>query len=138
MVLAPTIDLDVIAHNTQGYSGADLQAIMYNAHLDVVQSSLSVSNGQALSAHGEAAHAQGKAKGKGKAKANGDVPHKPTIKPRRLWKQVAPSEQVDDPEAVRRVSICILMWVLAERDPARRPHGRLGDGPERTRRLPDG
>nr|ODO01145.1 peroxin-1 [Cryptococcus depauperatus CBS 7855] len=38
--LGRDVDLEVIANETEGYSGADLQAVVYNAHLDVVHSSL--------------------------------------------------------------------------------------------------
>ncbi|KII85002.1 hypothetical protein PLICRDRAFT_350537 [Plicaturopsis crispa FD-325 SS-3] len=39
--LAPTVDLDAIARATEGFSGADLQALVYNAHLEVVHASIS-------------------------------------------------------------------------------------------------
>ncbi|KIJ51215.1 hypothetical protein M422DRAFT_223669 [Sphaerobolus stellatus SS14] len=38
--LAPDIDLDYYAEATEGFSGADLQALIYNAHLEVVHSTL--------------------------------------------------------------------------------------------------
>lgn len=34
------MDLDALAHLTEGYSGADLQALLYNAHLEVVHESI--------------------------------------------------------------------------------------------------
>lgn len=34
------MEIDEIAAATEGYSGADLQALMYNAHLEVVHSSI--------------------------------------------------------------------------------------------------
>ncbi|KAH7873102.1 P-loop containing nucleoside triphosphate hydrolase protein, partial [Lentinula edodes] len=34
--LAPSVDLDEIEQATEGFSGADLQALIYNAHLEVV------------------------------------------------------------------------------------------------------
>ncbi|EGO02902.1 hypothetical protein SERLA73DRAFT_102940 [Serpula lacrymans var. lacrymans S7.3] len=40
MILSPEVDLDEIALATDGYSGADLQALVYNAHLEVVHESL--------------------------------------------------------------------------------------------------
>ncbi|KAJ8696655.1 Peroxisome biosynthesis protein pex1 [Pleurotus ostreatus] len=39
--LAPSVDLDEIAEATEGYSGADLQALLYNAHLEVVHQAIS-------------------------------------------------------------------------------------------------
>ncbi|KAJ3562418.1 hypothetical protein NP233_g9586 [Leucocoprinus birnbaumii] len=38
--LSPSVDLDILAEQTEGYSGADLQAVMYNAHLEVVHESI--------------------------------------------------------------------------------------------------
>ncbi|EKM80755.1 hypothetical protein AGABI1DRAFT_105706 [Agaricus bisporus var. burnettii JB137-S8] len=38
--LSPTVDLDNLAARTEGYSGADLQALLYNAHLEVVHESI--------------------------------------------------------------------------------------------------
>ncbi|KAJ7128978.1 P-loop containing nucleoside triphosphate hydrolase protein [Mycena crocata] len=38
--LSPTVEIEDIAAATQGYSGADLQALLYNAHLEVVHSSI--------------------------------------------------------------------------------------------------
>ncbi|KAF8170325.1 P-loop containing nucleoside triphosphate hydrolase protein [Mycena galopus ATCC 62051] len=40
VVLSPSVDMDEIAAATEGYSGADLQALLYNAHLEVVHSSI--------------------------------------------------------------------------------------------------
>ncbi|KAK0486176.1 P-loop containing nucleoside triphosphate hydrolase protein [Armillaria novae-zelandiae] len=42
VTLAPTVDLDEIAHATEGFSGADLQALVYNANLEVVHSTISM------------------------------------------------------------------------------------------------
>ena len=36
LTLAPSVDLDEIARLTEGFSGADLQALVYNAHLEVI------------------------------------------------------------------------------------------------------
>ncbi|KAJ7874791.1 P-loop containing nucleoside triphosphate hydrolase protein [Mycena olivaceomarginata] len=41
VALSPSVEIDEIAAATEGYSGADLQALMYNAHLEVVHSSIS-------------------------------------------------------------------------------------------------
>ncbi|KAF7375905.1 putative peroxisomal biogenesis AAA ATPase pex1 [Mycena sanguinolenta] len=40
VTLSPSVDIDEIAAATAGYSGADLQALLYNAHLEVVHSSI--------------------------------------------------------------------------------------------------
>ncbi|KAJ7497026.1 P-loop containing nucleoside triphosphate hydrolase protein [Mycena latifolia] len=40
VVLSPSVQLEEIAAATEGYSGADLQALLYNAHLEVVHSSI--------------------------------------------------------------------------------------------------
>ena len=36
MSISDAVDLRAIAEETEGYSGADLQAVLYNAHLDVI------------------------------------------------------------------------------------------------------
>jgi hypothetical protein len=38
--VSPSISWGEIAESTQGFSGADLQALIYNAHLEVVHSSI--------------------------------------------------------------------------------------------------
>lgn len=38
--MAPDVDLNHYVEVTEGFSGADLQALIYNAHLEVVHSSL--------------------------------------------------------------------------------------------------
>ncbi|KJA20005.1 hypothetical protein HYPSUDRAFT_204070 [Hypholoma sublateritium FD-334 SS-4] len=40
MAVGPSVDFDEIASRTAGFSGADLQALMYNAHLDVIHASI--------------------------------------------------------------------------------------------------
>ncbi|THH28835.1 hypothetical protein EUX98_g5355 [Antrodiella citrinella] len=40
LTLSRSTDLSVIASETEGYSGADLQALLYNAHLDVIHETL--------------------------------------------------------------------------------------------------
>ncbi|KZT19828.1 AAA-domain-containing protein [Neolentinus lepideus HHB14362 ss-1] len=40
VAVAPTVDWAEIARETEGFSGADLQALVYNAHLDVVHASI--------------------------------------------------------------------------------------------------
>ncbi|EIW73576.1 hypothetical protein TREMEDRAFT_67430 [Tremella mesenterica DSM 1558] len=41
IILDHSVDLEHIAHETVGYSGADLQAVIYNAHLEVMETILS-------------------------------------------------------------------------------------------------
>lgn len=38
--ILPSVDLAEVAAATDGYSGADLQALVYNAHLEVIHTSL--------------------------------------------------------------------------------------------------
>ncbi|TFY68057.1 hypothetical protein EVG20_g3702 [Dentipellis fragilis] len=38
--ISPSVDFASLAEMTEGYSGADLQALLYNAHLDVVHASI--------------------------------------------------------------------------------------------------
>lgn len=41
MAIAPSVDLAELAHETEGFSGADLQALVYNAHLEVIHDTIS-------------------------------------------------------------------------------------------------
>ena len=40
MAISSLVDFDQVAAETEGFSGADLQALLYNAHLDVIRSSI--------------------------------------------------------------------------------------------------
>ncbi|KIK41964.1 hypothetical protein CY34DRAFT_84427 [Suillus luteus UH-Slu-Lm8-n1] len=40
LTLAPSVDFDKLASITKGFSGADLQALVYNAHLEVVHAAI--------------------------------------------------------------------------------------------------
>jgi SpoVK/Ycf46/Vps4 family AAA+-type ATPase len=40
LTLAPSVDFDELAYMTEGFSGADLQALVYNAHLEVVHATI--------------------------------------------------------------------------------------------------
>jgi peroxin-1 len=40
LVIAPDVDFAEVASKTEGFSGADLQALLYNAHLDVIHSAV--------------------------------------------------------------------------------------------------
>ncbi|KAI0665466.1 AAA-domain-containing protein [Trametes maxima] len=43
VAVAPTVDLAALAEEAEGFSGADLQALMYNAHLEVIHDTISAS-----------------------------------------------------------------------------------------------
>ena len=57
--VAPNVDWDALAEATEGFSGADLQALVYNAHLEAITSSLETSKNSS------------DRKGKGKAREDG-------------------------------------------------------------------
>ncbi|KAF8160874.1 P-loop containing nucleoside triphosphate hydrolase protein [Crassisporium funariophilum] len=40
LAVSPSVDFEQIAGKTEGFSGADLQALLYNAHLDVIHASI--------------------------------------------------------------------------------------------------
>lgn len=42
--VSPFVDLDEVAAATDGFSGADLQALIYNAHLEVIHASLATTS----------------------------------------------------------------------------------------------
>ena len=78
-----SIDIDILAEETAGYSGADLQAMIYNAHLEVAQSSL---------ASTKVSETRSKGKGKlGTPLINGHS----FAKPKSHWRQIAPSAALD-------------------------------------------
>jgi len=49
--LAPDVELDFYASSTEGYTGADLQALIYNAHLEAVHARLDQSTSLANGDH---------------------------------------------------------------------------------------
>jgi len=53
MELEPSVDLSTLGPLTQGFSGADLQALLYNAHLESVHSALERLETTATSANSE-------------------------------------------------------------------------------------
>lgn len=93
--------LDQIAAETDGLSGADLQAMLYNAHLEVVQSSIAawdvekgIDRDVVEKAKGKG---KGKSKGKGKAVENGaPVSDPPTVGS--VFRQLAPVEELSRQE----------------------------------------
>ena len=62
VAVSPDVDWDVIADATDGFSGADLQAVVYNAHLDLITSSAE-----------EEKRSRTDRKGKGKAKEGSEA-----------------------------------------------------------------
>ncbi|WWC88849.1 uncharacterized protein L201_003764 [Kwoniella dendrophila CBS 6074] len=84
--LSDNINWEEISEKTEGLSGADLQAVVYNAHLSVVHSSLEKSkivNGDSI-------------KGKGKPKENGNAPLSNGVignEEKRNYKQLVPKEE---------------------------------------------
>ena len=53
MELEPSVDLSTLGPLTRGFSGADLQALLYNAHLESVHSALEMSETAATSANSD-------------------------------------------------------------------------------------
>ena len=53
MELEPSVDLATLGPLTKGFSGADLQALLYNAHLESVHSALERSETTATSANSD-------------------------------------------------------------------------------------
>ena len=51
MELEPSVDLSTLGPLTRGFSGADLQALLYNAHLESVHSALERSETATTSAN---------------------------------------------------------------------------------------
>ena len=44
VALSPAADLDALARDTEGYSGADLQALVYNAQLEVIHETIAATS----------------------------------------------------------------------------------------------
>ncbi|BEI91794.1 uncharacterized protein CcaverHIS019_0406140 [Cutaneotrichosporon cavernicola] len=66
---SPSIDFEQLAVDTEGFSGADLQALVYNAHLDVVHSLLNKPEDEPSGKGKAVDKGKGKAVDKGKGKA---------------------------------------------------------------------
>lgn len=47
--IAASVDLDELARQTVGFSGADLQALVYNAHLEVIHDTIALATSAATS-----------------------------------------------------------------------------------------
>lgn len=99
----------MIAADTEGLSGADLQAVVYNAHLEVVQASIAD-----MQASETTAEPKGKGKGKavngkGKAKPSDDGVNDRSKKvSSKGWKQLAPEGAAEMPGLSARVSCSTL------------------------------
>jgi len=90
----PSVDFDLIATESEGLSGADLQAVVYNAHLDVIQASIAdeVDTGAAEGkGKGKGKEVEGKANGKGDIVANGHA----AMSKAKEWTQIAPRGETD-------------------------------------------
>jgi peroxin-1 len=49
VALADSVDFDALAEKTEGYTGADLQALLYNAHLDVIHEAIAAAEADGTS-----------------------------------------------------------------------------------------
>lgn len=105
----PSIDFELIANESEGLSGADLQAVVYNAHLDVVQASIA---GE-IDTGSDMANGKGKGKGKavdmngsgkGKAIANDSAGDFQNGSKNKAWRQIAPEGEKEDAALNARVS----------------------------------
>jgi peroxin-1 len=120
--------LDQIAAETDGFSGADLQAVLYNAHLEVVHSSIA-SQGPYEHRSGEEANEgkeKEKGKGKGKALENGpshDINQLPS------FRQLAPA--TEDFSGTERAALASRVSSM----PTERHSRLIGSDQFRLRRL---
>jgi len=55
MKIAPGVDFAKLAAHTEGFSGADLQALVYNAHLESVHDVLSIASSSDVQANAASA-----------------------------------------------------------------------------------
>ena len=104
----PSVDFEMIASETEGLSGADLQAVVYNAHLDVVQASLAAEAEMAETGR------QGKGKGKGGESNHRVSDGKQSLPTRKAWKQIAPDDgkRDDMSELNARVGLHVAMRTM--------------------------
>jgi peroxin-1 len=100
----------LIASESEGLSGADLQAVVYNAHLDVVQASIAEehdSDGHEVVNKGKGKGKSSAAAGKGEAMEKGVPNGRLSDKKENTvgWIQIAPKGDLKgDPALVARVS----------------------------------
>lgn len=69
MEVSSTVDLESISFDSEGFSGADLQAMMYNAHLEVIHAQIDNVSADKGKSNGTEEKSKSKNKGKGKGKA---------------------------------------------------------------------
>lgn len=81
---------------TEGFSGADLQAVVYNAHLEVVHASI---------AHAVHAPESGKGKERGKGKGKAGVVESYQPKARRNHRRVVPVEEDSSPASIAEQAV---------------------------------
>jgi SpoVK/Ycf46/Vps4 family AAA+-type ATPase len=113
--LAPAVDLEGIASDTAGYSGADLQAVMYNAHLEVVHASIDAST---VDQNDGGAVVIGNGKGKGKAKGKGKEGVSEPVDKGQRWRQVAPTEEAKGTEAEKMALSSRVSSIAVHRSPS--------------------
>ena len=53
VALAESVDLEEVAQATDGFSGADLQALVYNAQLEIIHEAISTSSNNGPTANGD-------------------------------------------------------------------------------------
>jgi peroxin-1 len=58
--LSDKVDLEALAEQTEGYSGADLQALLYNAHLDVVHETITASEATGVNIRSRGSKTEGR------------------------------------------------------------------------------
>jgi len=97
LTFAPSVDLEDISLETEGFSGADLQALVYNAHLEVVHSSIASAAelaGEKRALPNGNVKTNGKKKGKGKARDKGVSDGEVNDDTNTKYTQIAPREDV--------------------------------------------
>jgi peroxin-1 len=110
--VGPDVDFEEIASSTEGYSGADLQALVYNAHLDMVHSSMLQPNSL-------------QPNGKGKGKLGSSAAQQPSFLtyPESLSKTMSAAEKAAMQQRVRGESLMAVLTITAERRLGRFPCG---------------
>ncbi|KAF7970317.1 hypothetical protein HWV62_24390 [Athelia sp. TMB] len=93
--IASDIDWSYIAESTEGFSGADLQALVYNAHLEVVHSSIAANPVLDLQASGEAEGEEVKYVALGGEKGRGAVSRAEESAIQRRLRQILLSSQTN-------------------------------------------
>jgi peroxin-1 len=98
--------MEYIASETEGLSGADLQAVVYNAHLEVIQASIADIGEEETPSKGKGKGKGKEVDGKGKSKGKSNTEEKtPKAEKKRMWKQIAPEGGHEVPGLAARVSL---------------------------------